>query len=221
MVTVPAGCFQMGSNNGLNREKPIHRVCLSAYEIGKYEVTQAQWQKVMGDNPSKFKGLKKPVEQVSWNDVQDFIRKLNQQTGQHYRLPTEAEWEYACRSGGRDQKYCGGKNANSVGWYGEGVGGTTHNVGQKQANVLGLYDMSGNVWEWVQDWYGGDYYSNGGGWFSSPTKNDPRGPSGGFDRVFRGGSWFIYGDGMRSAYRSYNGPDYHADELGFRLARTH
>lgn len=214
------GCFQMGSNNGDNDEKPIHRVCLNAYEIGKYEITQAQWQQVMGNNPSTFKGSNKPVEQVSWDDVQSFIRTLNQQTGQNYRLPTEAEWEYACRSGGREQKYCGGNNLSNVAWYlGYKSGLTTHNVGQKQANGLGLYDMSGNVWEWVQDWYGRDYYSN------SPT-NNPRGPSRGSKRVYRGGSWGSNGYVLRSAYRIDFSPGrlrrgFRNRFLGFRLARTY
>jgi len=202
----------MGSNER-NNEQPIHRVCLTAYEIGKYEITQDQWEKVMGTNPSKFKGSNKPVERVSWDDVQYFIRKLNQQTGQHYRLPTEAEWEYACRSGGREQSYCGGNNADSVGWYADNSGKTTHDVGQKQANGLGLYDMSGNVWEWVQDRYAKDYYRN------SPT-NNPRGPSGGSFRVLRGGSWDRYANGLRSAYRPGNSPDFRYSVLGFRLTRT-
>ncbi len=216
MVSVPAGCFQMGSNEGgeyTDDEKPVHRVCLSAYKIGKYEVTQSQWKKVMGNNPSHFKGNNKPVEKVSWDDVQKFIRKLNQQTGQHYRLPSEAEWEYACRSGGRDQKYCGGNNAGSVAWYDDNSGNETHDVGQKQANGLGLYDMSGNVWEWVQDRYDSGYYKN------SPTTN-PKGASGGAVRVFRGGSWHSDASNLRSAFRDYNSPDRRGNILGFRLART-
>ena len=213
MVSVPAGCFQMGSNKGDSDEKPIHRVCLSAYDIGKYEVTQAQWQKIMGNNPSYFKGRNKPVEKVSWDDVQGFIRKLNQQTGKNFRLPTEAEWEYACRSGGRDQKYCGGNNLNSVGWYSDNSGRKTHDVGQKQANGLGLYDMSGNVWEWVEDWYGDDYYSNG-------PSNNPHGASGGSFRVFRGGSWYNFASFLRSANRFRSSPDNRFYYLGFRLART-
>ena len=212
-ISVKPGCFQMGSNV-LGDEKPIHRVCLSAYEIGKYEVTQAQWKKVMGNNPSEFKGSNKPVENVRWDDVQQFIRKLNQQTGQHYRLPTEAEWEYACRSGGRDQKYCGSNSGGSVGWDGGNSGNKTHDVGQKQANGLGLYDMSGNVYEWVQDWYNSSYYGD------SPT-NNPKGPSGGpYYRVGRGGSFRLHTDYMRSAHRFKFDPDSRYGDLGFRLART-
>lgn len=212
MISIPSGCFQMGSNK-YNDEKPVHPVCLSAYEMGKYEVTQAQWQQVMGDNPSYFKHSNHPVEQVSWDEVQEFIRKLNQQTGQHYRLPTEAEWEYACRSGGKEQNYCGSGSADSVGWYDINAGGTTHKVGQKQANELGLYDMSGNVWEWVQDWYDGDYYCN------SPSHN-PKGAADGSFRVLRGGSWFFYALYLRSTNRLGFSPDNVDYYLGFRLART-
>jgi len=213
MESVSAGCFQMGSHDGSSDEKPDTQVCLSAYEIGKYEVTQAQWQKIMGNNPSAFKGSNKPVEKVSWDDVQSFIRKLNQQTGQSYRLPTEAEWEYACRSRGRDQEYCGGNSADNVGWHDGNSEHTTHNVGQKEANNLGLYDMSGNVWEWVQDWYDENYYSK------SP-KNNPKGPSGGSARVLRGGSWGFGANGLRSSGRGYFSPDYRYYDLGFRLAIT-
>ena|GEM_PF-835529 len=212
MVYINPGCFQMGSNEGDSDEKPVHRVCLTqSYEIGKYEVTQAQWQKVMGDNPSQFKGDHKPVENVSWNEIQTFIRKLNQQTGLDYRLPTEAEWEYACRSGGQDEKYCGGNNVDSLGWNYGNSGHNAHPVGQKQANGLGLYDMSGNVLEWVSDRYG-DY--------SSASVTDPKGPSSGSFRVYRGGSWYSNARNLRSAYRSYYSPDYRDDYLGFRLART-
>ena len=184
-VVIDPGCFQMGSNDGQDDEKPVHRVCLKqGYDLGQYEVTQAQWQKVMGDNRSEFKDSNKPVENVSWDDVQTFIRKLNQQTGRTYRLPTEAEWEYACCSGSKDQEYCGSKSIDSVAWYNDNSGSTSHTVGQRQPNGLGFYDMSGNVWEWVEDWYDSDYYS------SSPT-NNPKGPSGGSGRVGRGGSWYM------------------------------
>ena len=211
-VPIKAGCFQMGSNDGQDDEKPVHRVCLSAYAIGKYEVTQAQWQKVMGNNPSSYKGSNKPVEQVSWDDVQGFIRKLNQQTQQNYRLPTEAEWEYACRSGGKEQEYCGSNNANSVAWYGKNSGSSTHDVGQKQANGSGLYDMSGNVYEWVSDWYDKGYYKN------SPT-NNPQGPSSGRRRVYRGGGWYDGAYVLRSADRYDISLGYRHYDVGFRLVR--
>jgi len=211
-VPIQPDCFQMGSNFGQGDEKPVHRVCLSAYAIGKYEVTQAQWQKVMGNNPSSYKGSNKPVEQVSWDDVQGFIRKLNQQTQQNYRLPTEAEWEYACRSGGKEQEYCGSNNANSVAWYGKNSGSSTHDVGQKQANGSGLYDMSGNVYEWVSDWYDKGYYKN------SPT-NNPQGPSSGRRRVYRGGGWYDGAYVLRSADRYDISLGYRHYDVGFRLVR--
>lgn len=217
MIPVPAGCFQMGSSakEANSDESPVHRVCVDGFAIGKYEVTQGIWQKVMGANPSYFSacGADCPVEQVSWDDVQTFLSKLNSQTGQHYRLPTEAEWEYACRSGGKDQTYCGGNNLSALGWYYENSGSKTHPVGQKQANELGLYDMSGNVWEWVQDWYSEHYYKN------SPAQN-PAGPSGGSDRVLRGGSWDYNARRCRAAIRFDVSPGYRNFDLGFRLART-
>jgi formylglycine-generating enzyme required for sulfatase activity len=212
-VSVTGDCFQMGSNSGDDDEKPVHRVCVSDYSIGKYEVTQGFWKAVMGNNPSKFKGDNHPVEKVSWNDVQQFINKLNQSSSYHYRLPTEAEWEYACRSGGRDQKYCGGDYLGSLAWYKDNSGKKTHSVGKKTANGLGLYDMSGNVWEWVQDWYDDDYYS------SSPSRN-PKGPSSGSRRVRRGGSWYSSASGSRTAFRSSFSPVFRGLNMGFRLART-
>jgi formylglycine-generating enzyme required for sulfatase activity len=215
LVKIPAGCFQMGSNNGGDDEKPVHRVCISEdYYLGQYEVTQGQWKAIMGSNPSYFKkGDKHPVESVSWNEVQTFIRKLNAKTGKHYRLPTEAEWEYACRSGCKDQTYCGSNSVGSVAWYGGNSGHKTHPVGQKQANGLGLYDMSGNVWEWVQDRYGGSYYQN------SPV-NDPSDPSGGSGRGDRGGRWGYDASNSRSAFRDRAAPTSSGNGLGFRLART-
>ncbi len=215
MIKVPSGCFQMGSNSGYYFEQPVHRVCVGSFMLGKYEVTQNQWQAVMGDNPSKFKncGGECPVERVSWHDVQTFIQRLNNQTGEHYRLPTEAEWEYACRSGGRNQKYCGGSNPDSVAWYEGNSGKTTHPVGQKRANGLELYDMSGNVYEWVQDWYNRSYYNN------SP-KNNPAGASGGSSRVNRGGSWRYGASSQRSASRNGYDPGVRNSDIGFRLARS-
>ena len=168
----------------------------------------------MGNNPSYFKGDKRPVESVSWNSVQDYIRKLNKMTGRNYRLPTEAEWEYACRSGGKNQTYCGSNNIDSVAWYSDNSGSGTHSVGQKDPNGLGLYDMTGNVWEWVQDRDGYYYYR------SSPT-NDPKGPSGGTYRVIRGGSWGYLAGYSRSASRYYLSPGNRSSlYMGFRLART-
>ncbi|MBF0424187.1 MAG: SUMF1/EgtB/PvdO family nonheme iron enzyme, partial [Magnetococcales bacterium] len=176
-VIVSGGTFEMGCGSWqsgcFDNEKPVHSVTVGSFEIGKYEVTQKQWKAVMGSNPSSFSscGDDCPVEMVTWNDTQDFIAKLNQQEkGCTYRLPTEAEWEYACRSGGKQEKYCGGNDVDQVAWYGSNSGNKTYPVGRKVANGLGAYDMSGNVWEWVADWYGSDYYA------SSPKEN-PKGPS--------------------------------------------
>jgi formylglycine-generating enzyme required for sulfatase activity len=218
-VFIEGGCFQMGSNDGDSDERPVHTVCVSDFFIGKYEVTQGQWESVMGNNPSRFRncGAACPVEQVSWNDVQDFIRRLNQKNGMNkYRLPTEAEWEYAARAGGQT-KYCFGDDADDLGeyaWYDRNSGSRTHPVGRKKPNAWGLYDMHGNVWEWVQDWKG-EYHA---GRVSNPT-----GPQRGSSRVFRGGSWNSYAENCRSADRDrydLDRPDLRYDHLGFRLVRT-
>jgi formylglycine-generating enzyme required for sulfatase activity len=214
-VWVPEGCFQMGSNEGGSDEKPVHEVCVDGFWMGKYEVTQGQWEKVLGNNPSHFKkGDNHPVESVSWDDVQAFINKLNARGQGGFRLPTEAEWDYACRSGGKQEQYSGGNDVNRVAWYRENSGRKTYPVGTKAANGLGLYDMSGNVWEWVGDWYGGDYYDK------SP-RNNPKGPSYGSHRVIRGGSWINVAGNCRSASRDVGAPGVRSDVLGFRLARTH
>lgn len=218
MVWVPGGTFTMGAtseqgSDAESDEKPAHSVTLGGYYIGKYEVTQKLWKAVMGSNPSHFKGDNLPVEQVSWNDVQAFIRELNQMTGKSYRLPTEAEWEYAARGGGnsRGYKYSGSDNIGSVAWYDVNSGNTTHPVGSKSPNELGIYDMSGNVCEWCQDWYGSSYYSN------SPQRN-PQGPTSGSRRVFRGASWNGSARGCWVSYRDYSTPDDRYYFLGFRLA---
>ena len=218
MVYVAGGTFTMGASSEQGSdadedEKPAHRVTVSSFSIGKYEVTQEEWQTVMGSNPSSFKGAKRPVENVSWNDCQEFIRKLNQLTGMWFRLPTEAEWEYAARGGNKSlgYKYTGSNNYGNVAWYDDNSNRQTHDVGQKQPNELGLYDMSGNVWEWCQDWYDGNYYS------SSPQTN-PMGPYSGLDRVRRGGSWFNSARYCRVSLRYINNPSSRYNHLGLRLA---
>ena len=216
MVFVKGGTFTMGAtaeqgSDAYDSEKPTHSVTLSDYYIGKYEVTQAQWRAVMGNNPSKFTGDNNPVEQVSWNDVQEFITKLNAQTGKRFRLPTEAEWEYAARGGNQSKgyKYSGGNSISEVAWYDNNSGSKTHPVGQKTPNELGIYDMSGNVWEWCQDWYGS---------YSSSSQTNPTGPSSGSYRVLRGGCWYTFAGICRVSNLTYYNPDYRSDYFGFRLA---
>ena len=202
-VLIPAGAFTMGSPdsdpNAYDNEKPAHQVTISEpFYMGKYEVTQAQWQAVMGANPSAFKGDDRPVESVSWNDIQDFIKKLNKQeqraNGVLCRLPTEAQWEYAARAGTTTRYSFGDDAANldDYAWYSENAGKTTHPVGQKKHNAWGLYDMHGNVWEWVQDWY--DPYA-------AEAMTDPSGPASGAERVIRGGGWGSAALNARSARR--------------------
>ena len=185
--------------SGMSISAPVMiRIPGKNYEIGKYDVTQAEWRAVMGSNPSFFSqcGDSCPVENVSWNDVQLFIQKLNSATGKQYRLPSEAEWEYACY-GGSQTKYCGSDDLNSVAWYNENST-STHPVGQKQANGYGLYDMSGNVWEWMSDYYNGNCET----------------------RVLRGGSWSFGPNFLRAAYRSIGVPLNRNNNFGFRVART-
>jgi len=218
MVKVVKGCYQMGDTfgDGYDNEKPVHEVCVSDFYIGKYEVTQGQWKAVMGKNPSAFSGCGDdcPVEQVSWNDAQEFIRRLNKKSGKTYRLPTEAEWEYAARSGGKSEKYSGGNDIESVAWYSDNSDGRTHPVGQKRPNGLGIYDMSGNVWEWVQDIYIDAAYS-------LHSRNNPLYNTGFAKfRVIRGGSWNDDPGYARSAYRNIFGPLYRESFVGFRLARS-
>lgn len=214
MVWVDGGTFRMGATSEqgseISDEKPVHSVTLSGYYIGKTEVTQALWQAVMGSNPSYFEGDDLPVEQVSWDDCQEFIRKLNSLTGQNLRLPTEAEWEFACRGGNnsRGYKYSGSNYIDNVAWYDGNSGDKTHPVATKSPNELGIYDMSGNVWEWCADWYG-DY--------SSGRQTNPKGPYGGSSRVSRGGGWFYSARDCRSSYR-FNSPTFRFNLLGLRLA---
>ena len=216
MVEVRGGTFRMGatSEQGSDAwydEKPVHSVTLSGYYIGKTEVTQALWKAVMGSNPSKFIGDNLPVENVSWYDCQEFIRKLNSLTGQNFRLPTEAEWEFACRGGNnsRGYKYSGSNYIDNVAWYDGNSGDKTHSVATKSPNELGIYDMSGNVGEWCGDWFG-DY--------SSGAQTNPKGPYDGSNRVHRGGSWYSNARFCRSSGRSFDGPGDLRVFLGLRLS---
>ena len=216
MVYVEGGTFMMGAtseqgSDAPDGEKPVHQVTLSSFSIGRYEVTQEEWQTVMGSNPSEFKGSKRPVESVSWDDCQEFIRKLNAMTGKYFRLPTEAEWEYAARGGNRSHGYiyAGSNGPNSIAWYGGNSGYETHEVGGKQPNELGLFDMSGNVWEWCQDWYSS---------YSSSSQTNPTGPSSGARRVHRGGSWGLSAWNCRVSFRNWYAPGLRNNYLGFRLA---
>ena len=218
MVAVEGGTFQMGATseqqNTYDNERPVHSVTLSDYYIGETEVTQALWQAVMGSNPSNFTGNRqRPVESVSWNDCQTFISRLNDRTGMNFRLPTEAEWEYAARGGNRSNitQYSGSSNISNVAWYDSNGGSTTHPVKGKSPNELGLYDMSGNVYEWCNDWYSSDYYSN------SP-RNNPQGPSSGSYRVVRGGGLRSNARFCRVANRGGYSPDGRGVNFGLRLA---
>ncbi len=212
MITVQGGTFNMGSTV-ISNEQPVHSVTLNTFKIAKYEITQKLWEAVMGTNPSRFKGDEnRPVEWVNFNDVQQFITKLNQLTGKNYRLPTEAEWEYAARGGNQSlgYTYAGSDDINAVTWYKNNSGSTTHPVGTKAPNELGIYDMSGNVCEWCNDWYSSTFYAN------SPSIN-PSGPSSGSDRVLRGGSWNDDNFTCRSARRYGVTPTNGYDNIGARL----
>ncbi len=216
MVYVSGGTFTMGAtieqdSDAHDDEKPTHSVTLSSFYLCKYEVTQALWRAVMGNNPSRFKGNNLPVGWVSWDDCQTFISRLNNLTGKDFRLPTEAEWEYAARGGNRSRgyKYSGSNVLSDVAWYEDNSGRKTHPVGSKSPNELGLYDMSGNVWEWCSDWYGT---------YSSSSQTNPTGASSVSRRVCRGGCW----DGITRSCRSSNRycllPDDRDFYLGLRLA---
>jgi formylglycine-generating enzyme required for sulfatase activity len=208
------GTFMMGSPDSESGrdpdEGPQHQVTISkSFELQTTEVTQSQWQAVMGSNPSYFKGSDLPVENVSWYDAQEFITKLNAKNdGYRYRLPTEAEWEYAARAG-TTGPYAG--DLDAMAWYSDNSDGKTYLVATKAANAWGLYDMHGNVWEWVQDWYGN---------YDASAVTDPVGPSSGSFRVPRGGGWLTSSQACRSAFRFYFSPDSRSGALGLRLLRT-
>jgi formylglycine-generating enzyme required for sulfatase activity len=218
MVRIDGGTFTMGCKDRRDKdcfdwEKPARTVQISSFSIGKYEVTQAQWRAVMGSDPPELnnKGCDQcPVERVSWNDVQEFVQKLNALTGERYRLPTEAEWEYAARGGNKSKGYLysGSNNIDEVAWFSSNAS-STRPVGGKKPNELGLYDMSGNVYEWCSDWYG-----------TYPSKDEvnPKGPASASYRVFRGGSWLNYARGCRAANRRNGTPSGRTYIVGFRLA---
>ena len=222
MKPVQGGTFRMGAtaeqgSEAESDEKPVHDVTLSSYYMGQTEVTQALWQAVMGKNPSNFKSdSRQPVEQVSWKDCQQFVEKLNKMLagelgGRKFRLPTEAEWEYAARGGQKSKgyKYSGSNDLNSVAWYTSNSGSKTHPVATKQSNELGLYDMTGNVWEWCEDWYGS---------YTSSAQTNPTGASSGSIRVYRGGSWFNSAEFCRVSFRNRFTPACRGSRLGLRLA---
>jgi formylglycine-generating enzyme required for sulfatase activity len=217
MIPVKGGTFMMGATDeqgaeAFENEKPVHQVTLSDFYIGETEVTQELWEAVLGKNPSELKGGKRPVENVSWDDCQIFIKELNALTGQKFRLPSEAEWEYAARGGQNDvvSKYAGSNNAISkVAWLSDNSNSSTHDVKTKKANELGIYDMSGNVWEWCQDWYGK---------YGSSAQTNPQGPASGSGRVFRGGGWSYDAWHCRVSNRGYYTSSFHFSYLGLRLA---
>lgn len=215
MIRVDGGSFRMGGfiddEDSYPHERPRHDVSVSPFLIGETQVTQELWEAVMGGNPSQFKGKNKPVESVSWNDCVDFIHKLNELTGKHFRLPTEAEWEFAARGGrfSKNYTFSGSNDRNEVAWQPENSGHTTHEVKTKKPNELGIFDMSGNVLEWVDDWFG-EYPDN--------TQTDPTGPSYGRYKVLRGGSWYNPSSFCRVSFRNYMEPECVNFMYGFRLA---
>ena len=234
-ISIPAGKFIMGTTDA-NRaalekakawnhlyecERPAHEVTISRpFLISKCEITQKQWREVMDKNPSAFKGPNLPVDSVSWEEVQMFIKKLNDRGKGRYRLPTEAEWEYCCRAGGAglfgaaaDSEGITVEKIEEFSWCRNNAGNRTHPVGEKKPNAWGLYDMHGNVWEWCLDWYGTDFYKKAPG--KDPRNNEP-----GTERVFRGGSWFLEPQNLRAGFRGGNLPNFKSQYVGFRLVRN-
>ena len=215
MVVIPAGRFQMGSTTGYLDERPVRTVTVPSFSIGKFEVTQREWQAIMGSNPSYFKGDTLPVEQVSWNDAQTFVARLSARTGKRYRLPSEAEWEYAARAGSTGD-YSFGNDPSQLGqhaWFRENSGRQTRPVGQKLANAFGLHDVHGNVWEWVQDCWNASYAGaplDGSAWERGDCSR----------RLLRGGSWNFIPEFARAASRFRLDATVRGDDVGFRVART-
>ena len=219
----PGGTFLMGSTDEDKDadadEKPAHPVELDPFYIAEFPVTQDLWTAVMGENPAGFPGERRPVENVSWNDITErFLPALHKKTQKPYRLPTETEWEYAARGGpywaAENYRYAGSDDLGQVGWYAENSGKETHEVGLLLPNALGLYDMSGNVWEWCADWFSDEWYAESA---ARGTVKNPTGPEQGVTRVYRGGSCFDDAQACRAAYRYHSGPAYRNDYIGFRL----
>jgi len=209
--TFAMGCALEGEKDCAKDEKPVRQMTVGNFLIGKHEVTQAQWKTLM-PNYSRYSGNDNlPVDYVSWGDVQDFINKLNAKTGKTYRLPTEAEWEYAARGGANSvgHEYSGGAEIDSLAWYKGNSGNKTHPVGTKAPNELGIHDMSGNLWEWTNDWYAP---------YAASDNPDPRGPQKGTNRVYRGGGWGNEAAHCRISKRSNAPPVLRGRFLGFRLA---
>lgn len=218
MVLVKGGCYKMGDTfgHGKEDERPVHDVCVKDFYLGKYPITQMEWTGQMGRNPSAHAncGINCPVENVSWNDIQEFLNKLNLRTRKQYRLPTEAEWEYAARSGGRIEEWAGTSSAVELvdyGWIFDNSGFESHPVGQKKANGLGLYDMTGDVWQWTSDWYGENYYEKS-------SSEDPHGAATGQTRVLRGGYWGDLAELVRVTRRISLDPSVRGPGFGFRVA---
>ena len=211
LVLVPKGSFVMGHDRAFIHEKPAHPVTISKpFYLGKFEVTQEQWEAVMGTNPSRFKGAKNPVERVTWNHCREFLRKLNEKTGRTFALPTEAQWEYACRAGSTTW-YCFGDDAKQIGeyaWYDANSAKKSHPVGQKKPNAWGLYDMHGNVVEWCRDWHGK---------YTAEAQTDPTGPESGQSRIQRGGCWQRGAGYCGCPHRNFHVPDWRDNFCGLRV----
>lgn len=215
MIPIQGGKLSMCAEVSGEDEETQYLVSLSNYSMGKYEVTQAQWAKVMGYNPSLHKDCSEcPVDNISWQDIQLFIQKLNKMTGRHYRLPSDAEWEFASIGGkkSREYLYSGSNDMSEVGWCRLNSGGYTHPVGQLQANELGLFDMTGNVWEWCQDWYDPQYYS------PNVLYRNPSGPTNGQHKILRGASWYNYPNHRDPCFRIAENPEKREINYGFRIA---
>lgn len=221
MIYVKGGTFQMGDrkgdlvlDTGENPSLPLREVKIDGFFVGKFEVTQALWESVMGSNPSELKVGNHPVESVSWNDCEEFIKKLNTLTGKDYRLLTEAEWEYVARGGKKHEKDKSSiENISSRAWVLNNADNTHQEVGTKAPNVLGIYDLQGNVWEWVNDWYAVDSYKKTG-------EDNPQGVQNGKEKAYRGGSFLSDENFCRPAYRNYDLPDIKQKFLGLRIGRS-